>query len=158
MKNLIFLTLFSASTLGCAHVSRVQWKTDMASAKACAEKENKNIFMYVTGSDWCLPCMLLHEHLFEKTDFLKKINKRYVLLLIDFPRTFEISEKKLDANGALAEQYNVRALPEILLLTKDAELFGRMGFMGIAPKDYETILRKFENTRRAPRPRAAGLP
>ena len=147
MKKTTLMIALSATIFGCAHGSPVQWETDMERAKACAEEEDKDILVYVTGSDWCLPCRLLHEHLFVNRDFLKNLNKRYILLLVDFPCTVEVSQERSTANVALAEHYNVRALPEILLLTKRGVLFGRMGFEGIAPETYEAGIEKFERSR-----------
>ena len=35
------------------------WQTTFDNAKTVAEKENKNILLVFSGSDWCGPCMKL---------------------------------------------------------------------------------------------------
>ncbi len=81
MKKLLLLLMASVITvvLGCSDTSpkgpdpgttapvpgrevEGDWLIDFAKAKAQSTKEGKPILMEFTGSDWCPPCMALHDN------------------------------------------------------------------------------------------------
>lgn len=86
--------------------SKPQWLTDFAIAKDLSSKTSKPIIMYFTGSDWCVPCIMLREDFFD-TDRFHKIAKDLVLIKVDIPRRVDIiSENQLKANKELLKVYN----------------------------------------------------
>lgn len=44
--------------------------TDFEAAKATAQAEGKPLFLYFTGSDWCVWCIRLEEEVFSREAFV----------------------------------------------------------------------------------------
>lgn len=57
-KNLLFVLLLVNSLLIAQN-----WQTNFEEAKVLAQKENKNIVLVFSGSDWCAPCMKLEKNI-----------------------------------------------------------------------------------------------
>jgi len=80
------MRLFSFSLLISAFVFVGGWETDLESAKHKAQDEHKFILLNFSGSDWCGPCIRMHQEIFENDDFKKYADNNLVLLNADFPR------------------------------------------------------------------------
>ena len=101
------------------------WGDDLAAAKAQAAKNNKLVFVDFTGSDWCPPCMALHDHVLTQKAFLDFAEKNLELVVIDFPKNKPLDEKVEHANRALAEQYKIGSFPTVLVLDVDGSVVHR---------------------------------
>ena len=95
------------------------WGNNLADAKAQAAKNNKLVFVDFTGSDWCPPCMALHDHVLTQKAFLDFAEENFELVVIDFPKNKPLDEKVELANRALAEQYKIGSFPTVLVLDVD---------------------------------------
>ncbi len=93
------------------------WHVNYNDALSKAKKEDKNVLVYFTGSDWCAPCKKLKKDLFETTKF-QDISGDYVMLYIDIPMNKDlISVEQLKHNKEVATKYNKkRAVPLIAIL------------------------------------------
>ena len=101
------------------------WGDDLAAAKAQAAKNNKLVFVDFTGSDWCPPCMALHDHVLTQKAFLDFAEKNLELVVIDFPKNKPLDEKVELANRALAEEYKIGSFPTVLVLDVDGSVVHR---------------------------------
>jgi len=82
------------------------WQTNYDTALATAKKDNKNLLVYFTGSDWCAPCKMLTKDLFAKEEF-KKFNDSYVMLYIDIPRNRDIlTPEQMNHNADMLDRLN----------------------------------------------------
>jgi len=59
------------------------------------------------GSDWCPPCMALHDNVLTQPEFLDYADKNLELVEIDFPRNKPLNVSVELANKSLAEKYKV---------------------------------------------------
>jgi len=110
MRQLLILLLFPILVSAQADISNssIDWLTDYDTAVKKAKKQNKNIVLFFTGSDWCAPCKMLKKDLFNTKEF-KTLAKDYTLLYIDIPMNKDlISEKQLRHNKELSARYNKR--------------------------------------------------
>ena len=137
--------VFSISACGqnasdTSHISEEDnnniWLTDFYEAKVKALKEKKPILIDFTGSDWCGWCVKLEEEVFSQTDFIKFASESLVLVEIDFPKKKVQSEELKVQNKALAEKYSIRGFPTVLLLSHDAELIEKTGYLSGGAKAY----------------------
>lgn len=106
------------------------WLTNYDTALAKAEKEDKNILVYFTGSDWCPPCKMLKKDLFETTAF-QDISNDYIMLYIDMPMNRDlISAEQLQHNKDVSSKLNrKRAVPLLTILNaKGKELDAYSGY------------------------------
>jgi len=92
------------------------WTTDLPAAQARAKAADKLVFIDFTGSDWCPPCMALHDHVLVQKPFLDFAEKNLELVVIDFPKNKPLDQKVELANRALAEQYKVESFPTLIVL------------------------------------------
>lgn len=87
-----------------------------------AKTENKKVFLYFSGSDWCAPCVKFKKFIVNTPEFQTFATANLVIYNADFPR---LSKNKLakeveKENETLADKYNSKGIfPLILLL--DAE-------------------------------------
>ncbi len=106
----------------------IPWRADFAAARLEAQRAGKPLLVYFTA-DWCAPCHQLKSTTWadERVDAALRA---YVPVRID-----------VDRNPAIANEYNVRALPAYIVV--DAEKTARNSADGyLGPEDFLAWLRK----------------
>lgn len=132
------MRLFSFSLFISAVVFFAGWETDIDSAKHKAQDEHKFILLNFSGSDWCGPCIRMHEEIFESNDFKNYAERNLVLVNADFPRLKknQLSKEQQKKNDALAEKYNSKGIfPLTLLLAADGTVIQTWEGMPDKPVD-----------------------
>lgn len=109
------------------------WGKDIPSAIAQAKETNKAVLVVFTGSDWCPPCKMLKQNVFDNAAFAPYAEENFILVEIDIPNGDYISEVQKTANRELAKQYKIQGFPTNLILTQDGIVLG--GFIGY--KDWQ---------------------
>ncbi len=95
-------------------VEESKWLTDYENALTEAKKEDKNVLVYFTGSDWCPPCKMLKTDLFDSTEF-KVLSDDYVLLYVDMPRNRDLlTPDQMAHNKAVMGKYNKKGVFPLL--------------------------------------------
>ena len=118
-----------------AGAAEAKWLTDLPKAQAQAKKENKQVLMDFTGSDWCGWCIKLDKEVFGTKQFAEYATKNLVLVKLDFPRKVQQSEALKKANAALKEQFTIEGFPTLIALKGDGtELWRQVGYMEGGPK------------------------
>lgn len=118
------------------------WHTDMSKAADISIKENKPMFLFFTGSDWCGWCIRLQKEVFKTPEFIKWAKENVVLVELDFPRKNNQSEEVKMQNAQLQQQLQVRGYPTVWFVsaTKTAEAkvnlnaLGSTGYVAGGPK------------------------
>ena len=101
------------------------WQTDIEKAEQSAKEEHKFIILNFSGSDWCGPCIRLHNEIFDSEIFTKYANDHLVLLNADFPRSKknQLSKKQQKKNDEMADAYNKNGVfPLTLLLNSEGKV------------------------------------
>ena len=131
------------------------WTEDFEAAKQQAAKEGKLILMDFSGSDWCGWCRKMDAEVFTKDRFVREASKKFVLVSVDSPRDKSIlSALARKQNSALAEKYEVRGYPTVVIVDPDGkEVKRHSGYRAGGPNGYLKYLR--ELTRRAKWPQKA---
>ena len=91
------------------------WHTNFEEVVKLANEENKVIFAFFTGSDWCGWCTRLQKNVFSKPAFKEWADKNVILLELDFPRRTALPEKLKQQNRQLQQTLGVRGYPTIWL-------------------------------------------
>lgn len=114
------------------------WVEDFDAAVALAKKENKDLFVDFTGSDWCGWCIKLNDEVFKHEEFLSAAKKNFILVSLDFPRSDEAKAKvpSPERNKELSQKYGIQGFPTILLMTPDGVVFGKTGYRPGGPAPY----------------------
>lgn len=133
MKNLIVFLFFASSLLVQAQdshdgvVDEVNWEHSYEKAKSIAKKENKQLLIFFTGSDWCGPCKNLVADFFKSEKFNGIAANEFILYEADFPRNKNlVSKSQKKDNSRLSNKYSVNSYPTIVIIDQKEKLLGKM--------------------------------
>lgn len=113
------------SLLSLITLPSIIWQTDIVKAEQSAKEEHKFIILNFSGSDWCGPCIRLHNEIFDSEIFTKYANDHLVLLNADFPRAKknQLSKEQQKKNDEVADVYNKNGVfPLTLLLNSEGKV------------------------------------
>jgi protein disulfide-isomerase len=134
MKNLLAILLVVASLNGFAQQKELTWHTDVNKAINLSVQQEKPLFLFFTGSDWCGWCKKLVAEVFEKETFRDWAAKNIILVELDFPRRTPISEQVRKQNKELGQMFGVRGYPTGWFVIPEPENgkinFNRLGSQG----------------------------
>jgi protein disulfide-isomerase len=116
------------------------WETDLEAAKRQAAAEDKHIFLYFAGSDWCGWCQRFKQEILDTRPFREFTEENLVPVLIDFPREREQSAEQEAYNRQLAERYGVSGFPTVYVLSPEEEVVLRTGYRQGGPASYVSHL------------------
>lgn len=97
--------------------SSIEWRTDLDSALAESRRTRKPILVDFSA-DWCPPCIAMKHDVWPHPDVEHALTTSYVPLLID-----------VDRNGAVADRYDVRGIPTVLVLDGEGRVVRRATFL-----------------------------
>src|SRR5713101_3348515 len=137
----ILVSLCAGLALMKAGAEELQWLTDVPKAVEKAKSENKLVMLDFTGSDWCGWCIKLHKEVFSTAEFAKYAKENLVLVEVDFPRRKQLSAELKKANEALQEKYKIEGFPTIVVLNREGNKVGELGYMN-SPKAFIGELEK----------------
>jgi thioredoxin-related protein len=135
MKKIAVILLLFITAL----VNAQTWVTNIEEAKTQATKENKNILLVFSGSDWCAPCMKLEKVVWKSEAFKQEAENKWVLLRADFPKKKgnQLSAELTASNKKLAEKYNKEGnFPLVVVLDKTGKVIGMTGFKNVTAEEY----------------------
>ena len=101
------------------------WQTDINKSEQIAKEEHKYIILNFSGSDWCGPCIRMHNEIFDSEIFTIYANQHLVLLNADFPRAKknQLSKEQQKKNDEVADLYNKNGVfPLTLLLNSEGKV------------------------------------
>ncbi len=81
-----------------------------------AKTENKPVLLEFTGSDWCPPCKQLEKEVLGTGEFKKYQSASLIFGKLDFPRQKQQSDDVKRNNAELAEKFEIKAFPTLVLL------------------------------------------
>lgn len=120
----VSLCLVAGGALGAG----ADWGTDFEAARKAAVEGKKLILADFTGSDWCPWCIKLDSEVFQKDAFKTFAKESLVLFVADFPNEKQLPKDLAEKNRKLAEKYDVKGFPTVLLLDADGKVLARTGY------------------------------
>jgi thioredoxin-related protein len=142
---------FSVLLTGILLASLFGWETDFENAKKKAVTEHKLILLNFSGSDWCGPCIRLHQEIFESPSFKNFAGDNLVLINADFPRLKknQLSKDQQKKNDKLADKYNPDGIfPYTVLLNADGKIVKSWeGFPNTTAEQFTGLLKDFVDAR-----------
>ncbi|HZI33718.1 MAG TPA: HEAT repeat domain-containing protein, partial [Candidatus Binatia bacterium] len=105
---------------GLAQEPAVIQPTFHASFKTASDAAaaDQSLVLLIFGAEWCGPCQLLKSRTLSSPDFLRQ------------DKPLHVAEVDIDANQKMAQDFNVEAVPTLILLTADGKIIERhTGFM-----------------------------
>ena len=142
MKKILLIAFLTLTSMSIQAQEELTWHTDMSKATDISIKENKPMFLFFTGSDWCGWCIRLQKEVFKTPEFIKWAKDNVVLVELDFPRKNNQTEEIKLQNAQLQQQLQVRGYPTVWFVsaTKTAEAkinlnaLGSSGYVAGGPK------------------------
>ena len=142
MKKILVIAFLTLTSMSMQAQEELTWHTDMSKATDISIKENKPMFLFFTGSDWCGWCIRLQKEVFKTPEFIKWAKDNVVLVELDFPRKNNQSEEVKMQNAQLQQQLQVRGYPTVWFVsaakTADAKVnlnaLGSSGYVAGGPK------------------------
>ncbi len=128
-------------------LSAQNWQTNFEEAKVLAQKENKNILLVFSGSDWCAPCMKLEKNIWMSPEFQTEAQNHWITYKADFPKkkANQLSPELTEQNKKLAEKYNKEgSFPLVILLDPSGKVLGLFGFKNSSPSAYIALIHSAE--------------
>ena len=121
ITQLITVT-FALLALSGSALAKGPWMTNVDDALAKGKQANKPVLVEFTGSDWCPPCIMMHDKVFSKKDFVKKASAKFILVKIDIPKADKELSKK---NQEVLKKYKVQGVPTVVLFDAKGKEFDR---------------------------------
>lgn len=142
MKKILVIAFFTLTTMSLQAQEGLTWHTDLSKATDISIKENKPLFLFFTGSDWCGWCIRLLKEVFKTPEFVKWAKENVILVELDFPRKNEQTETVKMQNAQLQQQLQVRGYPTVWFVsatkTADAKVnlnaLGSSGYVAGGPQ------------------------
>lgn len=107
---------------------KIVWQTNFAQAASIAQRENKPLFLFFTGSDWCGWCKKLESEVLDTPQFAKDMGSDFVFVKIDFPMKNPLPEAQTQENTQLKHKYGISGFPTIVLLKPNQSFIAETGY------------------------------
>jgi protein disulfide-isomerase len=119
------------------------WTTDHRAALAVAKEQNKKVFMFFTGSDWCIWCKRLQAEVLSTPEFARYAADNLILLELDFPNSKPQSSAVKNQNATLARRYSIQGYPTVVVLDPNGKTIGQLGYQEGGPAPFIKRLKSF---------------
>ena len=125
-----------------AHSGNAMWTTDYAAAMARAKEENRHVFLFFTGSDWCGWCMRLQKEILTTPEFARFAGEKLILVELEFPRSKPLPAGVKAQNQQLASRFQVRGYPSVIVLNSAGKQVAQLGYQAGGPGPFIQKLQK----------------
>ena len=139
MKRILFLILMLTGSI-VARSQDTLWLNDLAKATEIAQKENKKVMLFFTGSDWCGWCVRLQNEKNKKEEFINWAKEHVVLVELDFPRNKQLEPNIAAQNNQLQQMFGIRGYPTVWFVNSsitdgkiNLEKLGSTGYVAGGP-------------------------
>ena len=144
MKKFISIIFLFLTVNAFSQESELNWHTDLNKAIELSIEDDKPLFMFFTGSDWCGWCIRLQKEVFFKAEFVKWAKENLTLVELDFPRRKKLDESLKQQNDNLRQMFAVRGYPTgwfvIPEIQEDKKInfkrLGSQGYVAGGPKNW----------------------
>jgi thioredoxin-related protein len=128
-------------TVELAYSGSGPWTMDYYAAIEKAKKEDKNLFVVFTGSDWCKCCKILENQTLSQPGFIENITNDFVLVFMDKPSGRELKAKipadKAELRDQLLKKFKIKGFPTFVLMTPDEHVYHKKsGASNISPETF----------------------
>lgn len=139
-----FAAAFLTATTALAQTAPpAAWTSSLPAALEQAKATQKPVLVVFSGSDWCKPCMMLKQEVFDQPEFTSFAKDKFVLARFDFPRNkknrLDLAQTKLNEDAA-AKLNKEGSFPAVVLLSPEGKILARTGYRPGGATAYDTYL------------------
>ncbi|HPR74211.1 MAG TPA: thioredoxin family protein [Bacteroidales bacterium] len=128
MSLILFITPFLMADLN--------WHNNIEDALDKAAVNDKYVFVFFTGSDWCSWCHKLTDEVFDHDEFQTYVKKNMEMVLLDFPRSTPQDQATKKYNEEKRDLYGIRGYPSVIILESNGEIAMQLGYREGGPVEY----------------------
>jgi len=136
MKRFTLVAVLLAALPALLRAADGGWTEDFEAAKTQAKKDGKDLLIDFTGSDWCVWCQRLHKEVFNEPAFKSGVEKNFILVELDYPRTKEQPANIKDRNTQLAKDFKIEGYPTVYLTDASGTPYAKTGYQAGGPEKY----------------------
>lgn len=145
MRTLLFSlgVLLTAGSSSAQTAPTPAWTSDLSAALAQAKVSQQPVLAVFSGSDWCKPCMMLKQEVFDQPEFAQYAQGKFVLARFDFPRNKKnrLGPAQTKRNEEAAAQLNKEGVfPAVVLLSPEGKVLARTGYRPGGATAYDAYL------------------
>jgi protein disulfide-isomerase len=112
------------------------WTTDYAQALASAKTQSMPIYLFFTGSTWCIWCKKMEKEFHNQDAFRQKVVGKFLFVKIDLPAGSPPS----DATKELLEKYKIKGVPTVVIISPEGSELARFSYQQALPEQYAEIV------------------
>lgn len=114
----------------CPSMATEGWETNVTVAEQKAQEQGKGLLIFFTGSDWCAPCMRLHQHVLSKKEFIDVASQFFVLVELDYPNKREhLTNEQNEHLIVQKKRYDISSYPTVIFTDANGRpVCGNSGF------------------------------
>ncbi|MEO6004625.1 MAG: thioredoxin family protein [Opitutus sp.] len=142
MKNIFVLCALLVATVAMPAAETTKWTTDYEAALTKAKAENRHVFLFFTGSDWCSWCKRLNGEILSTPEFKSFASEKLILVEVDFPKSKPQSPAVKRQNASLAETHKIEGYPTVIVLDSSGKKVGELGYQEGGPGPFVEALKK----------------
>ena len=135
MKKLFITLLLVVSSMTIQAQEKLTWHTNIDEAIAVSKTENKPLFLFFTGSDWCGWCIRLQKEVLKTPEFEKWAKDNVVLVELDYPRKAAQTPEIKKQNNELQQAFGIQGFPTVVF-AKGTTKNGKVNFEGLGNTGY----------------------
>ena len=132
----LLFSSFNSNKITKTKTSDLVWHTDLKVAIEIAKKEDKPLFLFFTGSDWCGWCIRLQKEVFKTPEFEAWAKQKVVLVELDFPRRTEQSAEIKNQNNQLQQAFAVQGFPTVWFAKANSNKEAKVNFEQLGSTGY----------------------
>ncbi|CAA9373463.1 MAG: hypothetical protein AVDCRST_MAG64-127 [uncultured Phycisphaerae bacterium] len=121
------------------------WLTDYRKAQSISAQTQRDILLSFTSFDSSEFCQKLDTEIYQKEEFKLYAKKNLVLVRVDFPKNSEQAKELKQQNEGLADQFDIRGYPSMVLINAKGQKIGTAKYMKGGPTAF---LKELEELRR----------
>lgn len=126
---------------GATGAKKATWGTDYNAALTAAKGQNRRVFLFFTGSDWCGWCMRLQKEILTTPEFASYASENLVLVELDFPQKKRLPAPMKSQNETLARKYGIEGFPTVIVLDGSGRKVGQLGYQEGGPAPFVKALK-----------------
>lgn len=114
------------------------WTSDFDKALETAKSERLPLYVYFTGSSWCIWCKKMDREIHNQDAFRQKTVGKFIFVKIDLPAGSQPS----DALRKTLNTYQIQGVPSVIILSADGEELARFRYQQMSPDLYADLVLK----------------
>ena len=121
------------------------WNTALPAALQQAQATGRPVLAVFSGSDWCKPCIMLKQEVFDQPDFQRFAQDKLVLARFDFPRNkkHKLPAEQAKASDEAAAKLNTEgSFPLVVLLSPEGKVLAKSGYRAGGPAAFDAYVQQ----------------